>query len=775
MEKQTIFRQQQEVKASDFNAVQSHTRTSIDRLVRDALTDGKKFTGFVVQKSAPTAVKIGTGAYWMAGAVYAREEDVTIDMIGQLPLLTKKIAAIVCTSAVIETDVQQRDFVIDVETEATEPASVAMLSMRRAGFAVLYGDENSTPVRPPIDGDATAIAYVTLTTTGVDAIEPASENELMSTKRLDQRATSLEVWKKQAGDQLTTLTTDMTTLATKIGQAADSSILTRIFADVAAIKDALEMDDDFSGYGSENFLAVDQSISDPDHVGYYAKVEEGLRFPDANADAKALSLFNPIDPAVKIAANGLLLPKYTEVQRISVDTLYQSMSISQYEYQEVEFKQMAISAQRLRFGLAKTVCNNSEFWKTGKFDYAKGIFTDALGRTYQALGTDFDTRWTGSDIRNSKEKWVRLQQFWYDTETEYYMDRVVTEFTVPGSIVAQTFLNAQGGWLTSIDLFFTQVAATGNVRVLVCKTSAGKPDPARIIAETTLLPGAMVKGSNAANVAHWTRVPLTPTALEAGERYGIILVSGGNHFVGMASGAKYAAGTFFSSTDGAFLQGDLTLDMMFRANFASFAAPRIEVDLGSVNLSGGIVDIDIAYEGIVPGGTELGFEVRPEGNSRWYALGADGNPFSGLPALASLRAVLIGTKDLMPGFRLTGSRVKVSRPATTQTWFSEPLASPAPTQSIKIIVILDQFNEVNHDFDLRLNNLTGAVNNIAPSFVTDELIEERSGTRKRIRRTCEWDSTDLTTPTSSFTIKATGSLTAATEVFHGERLTWLTF
>ena len=43
----------------------------------------------------------------------------------------------------------------------------------------------------------------------------------------------------------------------------------------------------------------------------------------------------------------------------------------------------------------------------------------------------------------------------------------------------------------------------------------------------------------------------------------------------------------------------------------------IEVDLGSVNLSGGIVDIDIAYEGIVPGGTELGFEVRPEGNSRW--------------------------------------------------------------------------------------------------------------------------------------------------------------
>src|SRR5690606_12647556 len=124
-----------------------------------------------------------------------------------------------------------------------------------------------------------------------------------------------------------------------------------------------------------------------------------------------------------------------------------------------------MSANRLRFGLARTVCNNSEFWKTGKFDYKTGIFTALDGRTYQALDTSFDTSFT-----NSKAKFIRLQQFWYDVETEYYEERVTTDHEVSGALVAQTFLNTQHGWLTSIDLAFTQVGATGNVHVLVTKT-----------------------------------------------------------------------------------------------------------------------------------------------------------------------------------------------------------------------------------------------------------------------------------------------------------------
>lgn len=771
MEKQVIYRDRQEVQSGDLSNIGAFAGEALDRLVSEGLTDEKRFSGFAVAKTGTTSVTIAPGTYWTGGERYIRETSTEIDFLSQLPLATLKIAAIIVTGGTIETDVQPRDFLIDVETGATEPDSVAMQSLRYASFQTAFGVENATPARPTVSSDVIVVAWVTLSTSGVETVEMATENEFMSLKKLANRATELEIWQAQAGDQLTTLGTDITSLAAKVAQGAKIELLTRIFADVAAIKDALELEDDYSGYGNENFLAVDQSMSNPAAVGYYAKVEEGLRFTDANAAASQISLFNPLEPAVTVASNGLVLPKYTQVRRLSLDKFHQQLSLSQYEFQEVEFKKIAMSAQRLRFGLAQTVCTNYEFWKSGKYDPVTGIFTDKLGRTYQVL-SEGDK---GKQIADHTS--IRIQQFWYDTETEYYQERVVTDFTVTGAMVAQTFLNTQGGWLTSIDLYFPQVAATGDVRVLLTRTSAGKPDLAKVVTETTLAAANIVKGSNPATAGHWTRVPFIPTALAAGERYAIVLVTGGNHYVGLTSGANYAAGTLFYSSDGAFFQGDLTLDMMIRTNFASFENSRIEVNLGSLNLSGGINDIDLAYEGVVPEGTELVFEVRPEGSATWYTLAEAlaGNPFNGLPALVSFRAIFMGTKDLAPGFRLSGSNVKVSRPATTMTWFSEPIEFPAVTQSIKVIVILDFYRAVNHAFEIVLNDITNAVNEIEPASEIDEVLEERDGIRKRIRRTYEWTAAQLATATDEIVIKATGSLTAATEVYHVERLTYLTF
>jgi hypothetical protein len=772
MEKQVIFRDRQELTAGDLINVGEYPKASLDRIVRDGLTDEKKYSGFVVEKVAATSVKIAPGTYWANGERYIREDAATLDFLSQLPLTTRKIVAILAIGSTIETDVEPRDFLIDIQTGVTEPDSVAMTRLRHAEFQTQVGSENATPQRPTVSTDTLVIAWVTLTTTGVDTIEMASENQFMSLKRLANRATELEVWRQQAGEQITTLGSDISNLSNRLAETADNSILARIFADVAALKEQMELEDDYSGYGSENFLAVDQSISNPDASGYYAKVEEGLRFPDANASEVAITLFNPLDPAVSVvASNGLMLPKYTQVRRISVDTFYQQHALAQYEYQEVAFKKIALSAKRLRFGLAFTVCNNSEFWKSGTFDYKKGIFTDKLGRTYQSLDTDWDTRFD-----NKKEKFLRFQQFWYDTEVEYYQDRVVTNYTVSGSMVAQTLLNTQAGWLTSIDLYFTQVAASGDVKVLITKTVGGKPDLSRVVAETTMQASSLVKGTDPKQASHWTRIPVVPVMWETGDRYSIALVTSGNHYVGLAQGAKYAAGTFFNSTDGEFFQGDLTLDMMVRANFANFENNRIEVDLGALNLSGGINDIDIAFEGVAAGGTELYFEVRPQGNSRWFRLGEGAeNPFQGLPALCSFRAVFVGTKDLMPGFRLTDSKVLVSRPAVTFTHFTEQLTSPAPTQVVKVIVILDMFNEANHDFGLVLNDITNSVSNKSAGSVVDEVMEEKDGSRKRIRRTYTWTATQLTTATSAFALKSTGSATSAQEIFHVERLTYMTF
>lgn len=774
MEKQVLFRDRQELQSGDLNNIQAFARLAIDRIVKEGLTSEKKFTGFNVSKSGATEISITTGAYWSDGAVYIREAAHSIDFLSDLPLVTKRIAAVVVTGSQVETDIQPRDFLIDVDTDATEPDSVAMEALRYAQFSTVLGTENSAPQKPQVGSDVLVIAWVTLTTTGVESIERATANELMSAKKLDQRATSLETWRKQAGERITTLGTDISTLSNRVSQAANTSLLTRVFADVATLKELMDLEDNYSGYGADNFLSVDNSISDTDAVGYYAKVEEGMRFPNDNASNVAISLFNPLDASVKVASNGLALPVYSEVNRLSLDQFYQELSIDQYEYQEVDFKLNSMSARRIRFGVAFTVCNNSEFWKTGTYDTRKGIFTDKLGRTYQTLNNNEDVHPKNGGFDG--HAWIRLQQFWYDEEVEYYQDRVVTEFTVNGSMVAQTLLNTQGGWMTSVDLFFTQVGITGDVRVLITNTVGGRPDLTRVIAETTLPVAGIVQGSDASNAEEWTNIPITPTCLAAGERYGIVLITGGDHYIGLTQGTNYAAGTLFYSTDGAFFQGDLTLDMMMKLNFASFTNVRAEIDLSSLNLSGGINDIDIAYEGVTPEGTELYFEVRPEGSATWYSLGEGAaSPFTGLPALINFRAVFVGTADLMPGLRLTDSDVKVSRPATTMTWFSDQIDLPAASQSVKVIVTLDRFNEANHDFDVVLNDVTNASNDIAAATETDEILSERDGTRKQIRRTFEWTATELPVATSAIVIKATGSLAAATEVFHGERLVYLTF
>lgn len=419
MSKTVIFRDRQEVQEGDLNNVGSFAREAMDRIVREGMTDEKKFSGFAVAKTGATVVTIAPGTYWANGQRFIRESPHEIDFLSQLPLVTKRIVAIIVTGQTIETDVQPRDFIIDVDTGATEPDSVAMQSLRYAEFQTAVGTENATPQKPTVSSDTLVIAWVTLSTTGVEGIEKATENEIMSNKRLAQRATALEMWRREAGEQITTLGTDITTLANKVAQRADSSVLDRVFADVAEIREVLDLEDGFSGYGSENFLVVDQSISDDQASGYYASVEEGLRPPNENATEVAISLFNPLDPSVKVASNGLCLPRYNQVTRLVLDEFAQELSLSQYEFQEVEYQTIEMQAQRLRFGPSRTICTNKAFWRNGRFDSQTGIFTDKLGRTYNAQR---QTLAFGGFRLQSKN--VRIQEFWYDTEITSYEERV---------------------------------------------------------------------------------------------------------------------------------------------------------------------------------------------------------------------------------------------------------------------------------------------------------------------------------------------------------------
>ena len=283
-------------------------------------------------------------------------------------------------------------------------------------------------------------------------------------------------------------------------------------------------------------------------------------------------------------------------------------------------------------------------------------------------------------------------------------------------------------------------------------------------------------------VAGWNIVAWPATLLDPGERYGVILSTGGNHYVGLAQGSRFAQGTLFYSTDGDWYQGDLTKDLMFGIDCAEFDYNRIEVELDALSLSGGMSTIDLLAQIAQPEGTRLTFEVQPGGTGAWSPLEAveTGNSvLYGLPALCQFRAVFTGTPDAHAGINLTTSRMNISRPRTTFKHISEAITFASATQSIKISVLLENYYETNHDLTCVIDDVTNATNAIAPATTTDvDLgVDEYSGdaNHKRIRRTFEWTATELTPATSQIVITLDGTTTSALDVFHVSERVHLAF
>ncbi|MGI9425936.1 MAG: hypothetical protein ACR2PA_22365, partial [Hyphomicrobiaceae bacterium] len=455
-------------------------------------------------------------------------------------------------------------------------------------------------------------------------------------------------------------------------------LVQQLASDVARLKELNELEDNYTDYGADRYLTEDES--DTDHVNYLAALDEGVRFSNDAEDEFALTLFNPINPDV-IVSNGFLLPKYTDKQRLLVDGFHEQLSISQYAFQTINYVQRTMSRTRIRYGESRTVCTNSRWWRAGTYDPVSNIFNQS-GDTWEVVGGD----------PSQGHRHIRLRQFWVDRFSETYWDRIVQNSSVNGSVVAQTFLNSQVGWMTRFHLYLDQVGPSGDLSILLTRTKNGAPDPDNVIATATLAHADMVAG--------WNIVAWPATLLDPGERYGVILSTGGNHYVDLAQGSRFAQGTLFYSTDGDWYQGDLTKDLMFGIDCAEFDYNRIEVELNALSLSGGISTIDLLAEIAQPEGTQLTFEVQPGGTGAWSPLEAveTGNSvLYGLPALTQFRAVFTGTPDAHAGINLTTSRMNISRPRTTFKHISEAITFASTTQSIKISVLLENYYETNHD------------------------------------------------------------------------------
>jgi hypothetical protein len=747
VEKQVIFRDYQEQTASDHNNLQSFARVSFEHIVDDAVTKSHRYAGFNVTKSAQAEIAVAPGRFYQAGgAVFARSSSLTQSMVPYLAAASKRIVAVSVFGQENDTDVTERDFLVNVETNQTEPDSVALTRARDAVLAFTAGSESPDPQAPAIPVAHVTIAHVLLDPTQVLSVTMLTDNAVASTEVLDQRTDVLEEFRRQIEPRVASLASDLAALANQIRQKGEMTEIASLYVDIARMKERLELPDDASAYGADRFLDDEESdAQNAQSLGYDARIDEGLRFAPANESAAEMDVFSANDPNARLS-NGLLLPAYSDVLKLQVGPMHSDLGIAQYGFQTHDVVQRTISRQRIRYGAQFKVSSSKQWWLSGEYDPATRIFSKD-GESFLVLDPD----------KVRKHKKTRLVEMFIDAWDESYWDHLVLEHQIVGAQVAQSFLVSNDMWLTKVGFYLTAKGADEAVHLTLCETANGVPDLSKAILQVSVPHTALLQNA-------WNRVQVTPTFLRAGGRYALVLTSNAAHRVGMAYGQSYTDGTFFYSTDGAYYYGDLTKDLMIELWGARFNSPQVAIELKPINLDGGMRAIDILAGTIAPESTELIYEIKAPGGD-WVPLAPGGPPaLTGAPPLVQFRARFIGTRDMQPGLMLAGSRLSVSRPKTSFRHVSTPITLAAASNNIFVRLLLEYFDDTPHDCTCRLR--IGGTDE-TPDVVTDRVVSAADG---RIERTFNFQ---LGAAVSGFTVVIDGATNSPASMFHAaERIHW---
>ena len=763
MERIVKYHKDQQAAYTDFNNMGLFGRASLDNLIHDGIEGGLRFWGFPVTGTGTLEVTVGEGRLYNQGQVFYRNDagGVALSLASVVPVVTKKIITVAVWGQETDTAVQPRTFLVDVETLQTEAEAVATENRRVAQLNLVAGVESANPTKPALDANVIAVAYITMDPGGILSIEKATDNEIVSASANAADIKALELWRDLAGQRLDTLASDLAALAARMYGMVRRNDYNNVVADVARLKEVTQLPDNLSDYSADHFLTEDRS--DLDHADWLARIEEGVRFPSAQTTVAQILLLNQYESKVVVKSDGLMLPTYTDLARVSVLGNDDQLSIAQYTQQNVDWVEKTRVRERIRYGTVFKTCTNNIWWKQGDYDSRSGIFSRA-GETFQVV------QFFNPHGRSSAPAYsVRLRQVWIDTiEDGTYWDAIVSNQTVAGAMVSQTFLNSQAGWVTGLNLYFTDAAAAGDVHVLLCETVGGAPDLDNVIASVTL------DVDDIELYPEKTEIPIGPVQLEAG-RYAIVLVSSGNHFVAIVEDNKFAEGSFFYSTDGAWFMGDLTKDLAFELMFAQFDNPRVEVQMQPLTNENGIANIDILAEVVRPSGMELFYEVQV--NSEWKRLDETSeNLLNGLPALLPFRLVFVGTTDNHCGLA-TGapSTTTCWRPRTDFKHVSETRTLASPASVIEVRAVVEWWDAGRHTLDCDLlvdGSPTWSVGIDYDSVEVIDLPDLQDVTgRKEMRFTFDNSGGGLSPALSDFKIRFTGTTDNALVTYHiGERV-----
>lgn len=726
------FTEAEIAKEADFDRIGQFAVKGSDDIVGSAIAYPNHWAAFTVTAVNASVVRLSAGTLFNNQIVYAAGDTTDVDLMLKLPGITgNRMWVGLVAQGETETVNDTREIETDADTGETVLISVPKIIRRKVNIVPLDGqiELSENPLKPLVPANQCLVAWVLLGNTGIVRIEPGSAWRVKPLYEVEGRVVAIELLLADTIQRTTTLETNLANLAARMTMIPRPEIMLQLKTDVAAMRRALKMPTAARAYWYDAGLVQDDW--DKQHPQWLARVREGVRFPYAQIVDSQMSLLNASSPDIRIKDN-VLLPDWTEEARITVDGTGGTRDISQQVHTVQHAVANTVSYTSISYGPSFGVCENQAEWANiadvragetfnvnGTSYIAQGVAQGTLLNTVNGLQTDFSAH--NSNPANAGHLGYSVAQVQYNTYSETYWSYWTEEIGVNGSIYGQTFLNAQPCIATSIDLKFTKVGADGEVHLFLCLCDGtGAPRFDTVIAKTSVPANQLTVG--------WNKFSFRPTLMQTGRRYAWYTVTVGNHQLQTVTGNKFAQGSLFWATDGAWAQGDPQQDFCFRLNSAKFKSTRTVVQFNALNCPLGMSEIFLLYQGWAPPGTSLTWQVKPTGDDAWYDIqGGDASPLYGLPALTELRGVFVHTTDLAPAILMdVTARSAAMRVRTDMKAVSDPVEFGLASNLVTMVTTIDRFDPAYATYTPQI--LVGTTP-VSPSISTVALDPDKPGRR----------------------------------------------
>jgi hypothetical protein len=718
----------------DLTRMGTFPQEGVETLIRSLLISGRLYKDFGVLANGLNKIDVAPGTVFDTGVMYHSDGEQAKSVQEYIPFEAAKKVVVTLIgqgrsapgyreSRTMEREVAQSG---GGTTTQLVPEVDYRVQVNDVVLSFIAGGVSTSPTAAPTPLNTVAICDILIGTGGIEQITRRSESEAPELDDLARSLTAVSATLAIFQQEITGLRNDLAAAFRSIEALGSRTVIDSLTNDVAQIKDRLDMPDTGSPYGADRFL--DTSETDLANVDYYARVEEGVRFPYANFNKTVISFGTGMANSANLmhASQGFICPKYNPVDGIVIGPRAGSQPLGGTTYQTMDLGVLTMSRESTRYGPYFEVCTNSAFWNSGRYDAASGILS--IGNDNYSLE---DTVWDDPNQPNGLwgfHRIVRIRQIWTDTVQVPYDSYIPTTHSIQGVIKSQSFIQSQGRWTPGVRLAIetwspgAQITAT-----LVECDDNGFPNKKRAIAVSTLTSAdfkAYTPSNNLLTRFAWDH----PFWMKQG-LYAIMFATTGDVTVSYAEGQSFLGGTQFDSTDGYFQQGDLTKDMVMTVEYCQFTITSIPVLLAGLNLDGGIHNVGIKVASIVPTNADSRFALQtggswiqlPRADKTTGVIDPDTVPDNlfgaGVTPYYDFRVELNGNQWEMPILDLNQSEVTVFRADARFRHLSVERLLQATVTSIVITAVVGAFDPARHTVTCALRYGTNYASSKAASGV----------------------------------------------------------